>query len=183
MGCLLELRHFCVPLKVWIFFIDSSCKARKLEWNGTKCRKISRSSWCLLYPVSASPPIFPFPLRKIKSHRGVLYSKAACFKHWKTFFGLFAFVTNTGPVCKQLSELAQVWILQDMKIPSTFNEKVQKWFLPQRLENIKYWLIFVFLNNYVVQHNYPMNIIYLVLIFNCSCETITQVFATTLKSV
>lgn len=83
------------------------------------------------------------------------------------------------PVCKQLSELAQVWILQDTKNLSTLNKKLQKWFLPQRLENVNYWFIFVFLNKDIVQHNYPMNIIYLVLIFNCSCETIIQVFAAT----
>lgn len=45
------------------------------------------------------------------------------------------------------------------------------------------WFIFVFLNNYIVQHNYPINTVCLALIFNCSYETIFLYFVTTLKSV
>lgn len=49
-------------------------------------------------------------------------------------FGVLPLLANTDSICKQFSELAQVWILLDMKNPSTFNRDIH--FFPQRLENV-----------------------------------------------
>lgn len=63
-----------------------------------------------------------------------------------TFFRVFMFTTHTDSVYphKQLSKLAQVWILQDRKNSPTLDMKLQKIILFPKARNANYLFIFCF---------------------------------------